>query len=310
MWFLRIDSNQLWGVDVSDLLVVSGRKEQQSGKLDVGGLSYNSESKIVIDTERWSFGRTDRICIDGNHDVELGRGAQTLVFFEQGENVHGRATLDGKYIYRRGALPNKVDVLPRDSLYISTYIGPPLRLALIEFSDDLVSLMPSRQGLFNVVTRFCINDKFLSLACKQFLRDSTPLVKETLALAILSYTSVVSVEGRMSEQLPSNLRNLVVEYIDENLATEIKISDLARMTQISIFHFIRIFKGTFNLTPYQYIIQRRLLRAEVLLVHTRQSMMEVALSCGFNGASQFSYSFKRNIGLSPAEYRRAKSIAQ
>ena len=101
---------------------------------------------------------------------------------------------------------------------------------------------------------------------------------------------------------------MLSDYIEEHLDTEIKIAYLAELSQISTFHFIRLFRNSFNLTPYQYIIQRRLIKAEILLTHTLQPIIDIALACGFQGASQFSYAFKKNRGFSPIEFRKRKSL--
>ncbi|OLF52900.1 helix-turn-helix domain-containing protein [Pseudomonas chlororaphis] len=278
--------------------------------LDLAGIVYDSDCKLITRTTQWSFGRTDQIVVEGDHDVKVTRNNHTIFVFEDGENERGRATLDGKPVYRRGVLRGKMDLIPKDAEYISTYIGPPIRLTAISFSDELISLIPSRRDLFLIRARFYMTDKFLLAACGEFVKTDSALLKETLALTILSHSTQLQTESSHSGQgvLPKHLKDMLADYIEEYLDAEIKIADLAELSQISTFHFIRLFRNSFNLTPYQYIIQRRLIRAEILLVHTLQPIIDIALACGFQGASQFSYAFKKNKGVSPIEFRRRQSL--
>ncbi|ROL72998.1 hypothetical protein BLX41_18305 [Pseudomonas protegens] len=278
--------------------------------LDLAGIIYDSDCKLVTHSTQWSFGRTDRIAVEGDHNVKVARSEHTIFLFEDGENKRGHGTLNGKPIYRRGLLRGKMDLIPKDAEYISTYIGPPIRLTTISFSDDLISLIPSRRNMFQIKAKFYIMDKFLATACCEFVNTDSPLLKETLALTILSYSTQLQTKSSHSGQafLSKHLKNMLSDYIEEHLDTEIKIAYLAELSQISTFHFIRLFRNSFNLTPYQYIIQRRLIKAEILLTHTLQPIIDIALACGFQGASQFSYAFKKNKGVSPIEFRKRQSL--
>lgn len=278
--------------------------------LDLAGIVYDSDCPLVTHTSEWSFGRTDRVVIQGAHDVTVARSEHTIVLFEDGENERGQATLDGKPVYRRGPLRNKMDLLPKDAEYISTYVGPPIRLTTVSFSDELISLLPSRRDLFHIKARFYMTDQFLVAACNEFVKADSSLLRETLALTILCHSTLSQTESRHSGSgtLSKPLKDMLSDYIEEHLDTEIKISDLAEISQISTFHFIRLFRNSFKLTPYQYIIQRRLARAEILLAHTLRPIIDVALACGFQGASQFSYAFKKNKGVSPVDFRKRQSL--
>lgn len=281
-----------------------------ANRLDLAGIVYNTDSKLITQSEDWSFGRTDKIIVEGDHDVSITRGHHTILLFEDGENIRGSGMIDGKPVYRRGLLRGKIDLIPKDAEFKASYIGPTLRLTTISFSDELISLVPSRADFFSISARFYLKDSFLTAAFSEFIKNDSALVKETLALAILSHSSTLqpSSSSRGGGRLSNGLKNLLTEYIEENLDTEIKITDLAKLAQISTFYFIKLFRNTFELTPYQYIIQRRITRAEILLTHTRNPIINIALECGFQGASQFSYAFKKYKGLSPIEFRKKQSM--
>lgn len=95
----------------------------------------------------------------------------------------------------------------------------------------------------------------------------------------------------------------VLEYINEHLDQNIKLADLAQLVDMSQFHFSHLFKQSIGTAPYHYLIQQRIERAKQLLKQTDQSIMDIALECGFNSHSHLSKQFRQLTGLTPKAYR-------
>jgi AraC family transcriptional regulator len=95
----------------------------------------------------------------------------------------------------------------------------------------------------------------------------------------------------------------VLEYVNEHLDQDIKLADLAQLLNMSQFHFSHQFKQSLGTSPYQYLIQQRIERAKQLLKQTDQSIMEIALVCGFNSHSHLSKQFRQSTGMTPSAYR-------
>jgi AraC family transcriptional regulator len=95
----------------------------------------------------------------------------------------------------------------------------------------------------------------------------------------------------------------VTDYINEHLEQDIKLKDLAQLLGISQFHFSRLFKQSMGISPHQYLLQQRVERAKQLLKGTNQSVVEIALACGFNSHSHLSQQFRQLTGMSPKAYR-------
>ncbi|MEB3357062.1 MAG: AraC family transcriptional regulator [Synechococcales bacterium] len=95
----------------------------------------------------------------------------------------------------------------------------------------------------------------------------------------------------------------VTRYIDNALDQDIKLADLAQLAGMSQSHFSRLFKQSMGLPPYQYLLQRRVERAKHLLKNTDQSLVEIALACGFDSHSHFSKQFRQITGTTPKIYR-------
>jgi AraC family transcriptional regulator len=73
----------------------------------------------------------------------------------------------------------------------------------------------------------------------------------------------------------------VLAYIEEHLAEDITVTDLANVACLSIFHFTRAFAATMGVPPHRYVSQRRLESAKAMIATGRASLCEIALDCRF-----------------------------
>lgn len=99
----------------------------------------------------------------------------------------------------------------------------------------------------------------------------------------------------------------VINYIDENIQEKIDVKILSSMTKYNHLHFIRIFNKYIGLTPYQYILKRKIEKAKELIMEDNYSLVEIAIDMGFLSYSNFSKIFKRETNYTPDQYRKAFS---
>lgn len=97
------------------------------------------------------------------------------------------------------------------------------------------------------------------------------------------------------------LRN-VNEWIDAHIETDIRLSDLAALAGLSEFHFHRMFQQTCGMTPHNWVMQCRIVRAKQLL--KQEPMTQVAAACGFSSQSHFIRRFQEHTGVTPGQYLR------
>lgn len=104
--------------------------------------------------------------------------------------------------------------------------------------------------------------------------------------------------------LPQRQLLQVLDYIDAHLDRDLQLADLARLLEMSQFHFSRLFKQSLGISPYQYLIQQRVERAKGLLKQTDRLIVDIALECGFNSHSHLSKQFRQLTGITPTAYRK------
>ncbi len=99
----------------------------------------------------------------------------------------------------------------------------------------------------------------------------------------------------------------VTHFVDANLATPIRNDDLAALTRLTPSHFGRAFRNSVGECPHEFVIRRRLERAQELMLSTDANLSDIALACGLADQSHLTRLFKRLVGESPRAWRRARS---
>lgn len=105
---------------------------------------------------------------------------------------------------------------------------------------------------------------------------------------------------------PHRLRR-VVEFVDANLAREIRLGDLAAAANGGQSHFSHAFQAATDQSPYQFVLQQRIAFAKVLLLTSAISLEEIAARCGFKTRDQLSRMFRRLTGINPTRFRGARN---
>ena len=104
---------------------------------------------------------------------------------------------------------------------------------------------------------------------------------------------------------PRRLR-LVLDYIEQNLADDLSMSDLGAVVEMSPCRFARVFKEAVGLPPHQFVLRRRIARARGMLEAGSTPLSELAASLGFESQSHFTAVFHKLVGTTPKAYREQK----
>jgi AraC family transcriptional regulator len=144
---------------------------------------------------------------------------------------------------------------------------------------------------------------------KQTTQDGGRLPHYGEALGVLLGHELVRLNGGRGNELArgglsGRQRKLVVDFIEEHLNEELRLSALAGLVDLSSYHFARAFKQSVGMPPHRYHVGRRVERAKLLLAEPATPVTEVARRVGFAETSSFSAAFRKATGVSPRDYRR------
>lgn len=96
----------------------------------------------------------------------------------------------------------------------------------------------------------------------------------------------------------------VTEYVEANLGEPVRLADLASAAGLTRMHFAAQFRAATGLPPHEYLLRRRIEHAQEMLVQEKETLVEIALSVGFQSQSHFTSVFKRFVGQPPRAWRQ------
>ncbi|WP_406609458.1 helix-turn-helix transcriptional regulator [Agarivorans sp. JK6] len=165
------------------------------------------------------------------------------------------------------------------------------------------------------LNNYNVLDESIKLIIELFLleaqakgRNGSAYIKHLISLLATSYVKNYSnYNDLMNSQLTaSKFEQLQVEKIDryivENIGTNITVDELAELLNCSKFYFLREFKKLVGITPYQYLMSKRLEQAKLMLSSGHDNIATVGLELGFNDQSHFTKAFKNQFSMTPGQF--------
>lgn len=122
----------------------------------------------------------------------------------------------------------------------------------------------------------------------------------------LLFISLIQFLYRSKKQInvESEIIDMFRYYIDCHITENIKLSDVANMSHISMEHAVRTFKKKYGITPHQYIIDSKMKIAQSMLRTTNHSVAQIALMLSFSDPHNFSAIFAKHTGVRPSVFRK------
>ncbi len=111
--------------------------------------------------------------------------------------------------------------------------------------------------------------------------------------------------GGLSRRQLRRVQELIEACASAPIASSPSLSDLAAEANLSLHHFAREFRRSTGVTPYAYMLRRRLDRARHLVIQSSHSFAHIGTWSGFPSAAHFTNRFHREMGVSPGALRRA-----
>jgi AraC family transcriptional regulator len=198
--------------------------------------------------------------------------------------------------------------------------GEPGRTVVIEFADeDVQAITHGELQALRLRTQHELFDERVSRITLELAKEamqSLPnglVYAQGLSVALIGLLQHGYADGRTAVpdprwgQLGPAQQKRLVEMIQRELATDLSLSRLAGAVGLSVYHFARVFKATFGITPHRYIQDRRLEEAVKALRSDHQSSIaDVALACGFASQSHMTDLMRRRLKITPRALRYRK----
>ncbi|HDR9065499.1 TPA: helix-turn-helix domain-containing protein [Burkholderia contaminans] len=109
----------------------------------------------------------------------------------------------------------------------------------------------------------------------------------------------------MNEQPMSVRMQRVADWLKANLEGHITIAEAAAIAVMSERNLLRRFRAEIGISPSEYLMNARLVRAQEMLLQTGLPADSIARRCGLTDGTRLSRLFRERIGSTPTEYRRS-----
>lgn len=152
----------------------------------------------------------------------------------------------------------------------------------------------------------------LAAACHRVLASPTLTPEEASVqgyAALCSLHRVAFAEGALGPSGGSARMDRVAQHVEGNIGSHLRVEELARVAGMSRAHFVRCFTEERGIAPSDYVFERRMDRAERLLLATELKVAEIAKATGFAEPNYFSKCFRRHRGMAPLAFRQTREGA-
>lgn len=140
-----------------------------------------------------------------------------------------------------------------------------------------------------------------------YLRNLLSLLSTHYIQNFSNYIDQQNVQLSLSK-LEQKQVDKVDQYIEDNMGESISVDDLAELLNCSKFYFLREFKKFVGLTPYQYLMNKRLEQAKLLLSSEKVNIALIGQELGFNDQSHFTRSFKNHFNMTPGQFIKQRNL--
>ncbi len=151
--------------------------------------------------------------------------------------------------------------------------------------------------------RACFRQIF-ACARENTARADLLLKSELLRLVYLLEEDAAAAPDRRPEASDGHAIRPALSYLAEHYAGPVTVEQLAALCSLSKSHFMFCFKRATGMSAIEHLCQLRIRAACEALGSTGRSIAEIAADSGYNNLSNFNRQFRRQVGCSPAQYRR------
>nr|WP_037135505.1 AraC family transcriptional regulator [Rhizobium leucaenae] len=219
-----------------------------------------------------------------------------------------------------GGAPGKICLLPAGHLSRWS-VGAPVRMLHLYIAPAIVEhqaldCFGIRQGAFELKDLTFLDDASIAMIMRGGIlpfdwRDRSDRLALDSACHLLIHHIIKRHVGDVRSKidhggLSPRVRRRICDFIEASLELPLTLDRLALEARLSKFHFAKMFRVSFGVSPHRYLMERRGERAKQLLRDDNLTLADVALACGFASQSHFTKAFKVECGVTPGEWRKTR----
>jgi AraC-like DNA-binding protein len=272
------------------------------------GLVRDAEPDRLMIARWTSAEASDQVCgpaaSAGCHVLEVNLRPTNVALRVDGSSVHdGRLSAGSVLLTRAGSI---IEAGYRGACDLLHFFVPVRRFEILLRKAGLSDAGPF--GLADpdqVLSRLALS----LLASDDLDGPGARLYAESVAAAILARVmgrtnSAPGVDTGKRTGLVKWRHRRVVEFIDANLADPIRLPDLARAAGLSRMHFAAQFRAATGIRPHEFVLRRRIERAQDMLRDSALPLAQVALGVGFQTQAHFTTVFRDHVQETPGRWRQ------
>jgi AraC family transcriptional regulator len=196
--------------------------------------------------------------------------------------------------------PAKMIVCALDPAFVRE-VGVEVESTVTEFRGGIDLRDGSLRGL---MTLLAVEAETGGLSGKLYAEH----LAHALALRFLWLSGGAHIPGHShSGKMPNRVLQRVLDRMKACLATDLGLNTLAAESGYSRSHFLRTFRAAMGCSPHRWLTRLRMDHAKTMLRRDSESLIDIALACGFSSHAHFSNTFRQIVGVTPSEYRRSHS---
>jgi AraC family transcriptional regulator, melibiose operon regulatory protein len=201
-----------------------------------------------------------------------------------------------------GGLPHQLEMPPGSDLLTLTI---PLTM-LLRWNLGAPLLQRLFLGECLVGEPAAADDERMRAWAGELLSDD-PFARRTVELEVqarLRRLTTAAGKGHRPLQIADQHLASMIHAINERFRDDVSIRDIAAAAGLHPNYAMTLFRRTIGVTVWQYITRLRLAEAQVLLVSTDRTVLDIAMDAGFGSLARFYAAFTREFGMAPGQYRR------
>lgn len=200
-------------------------------------------------------------------------------------------------------------IRPNQKVYYQADGVFPWKYCWIAFSGIQASSLIEKTDFYNgsCVTGFTdlkdVENTIIQHTKIETIHSKRYLLGVSYLLRIFSHINIKPLPEDNTHGIKGRHLEIAINFIDRNYSTHIKVEDIAYHTGVDRKYLNSLFKQLMNVTTQQYLLNKRMEQATILLNNKQLSIKEVAHSVGYYDALLFSKMFKNKYGVSPKGFR-------